>query len=35
MGDPVRLAPFGGVSFMLAWVLIALEHGTRKGGVET
>jgi uncharacterized membrane protein YgdD (TMEM256/DUF423 family) len=36
----VRLAPFGGVSFMLGWLLIALEHGTRKdgtreGGAET
>jgi uncharacterized membrane protein YgdD (TMEM256/DUF423 family) len=26
----VRLAPFGGISFMLGWLLIALEHGLRK-----
>jgi uncharacterized membrane protein YgdD (TMEM256/DUF423 family) len=30
----VRLAPFGGVSFMLGWLAIALEHCSRKGSTE-
>jgi uncharacterized membrane protein YgdD (TMEM256/DUF423 family) len=30
----VRLAPFGGVSFMLGWLVIALEHCGRKGSTE-
>ena len=28
----IRLAPLGGVSFMLGWLLIALEYCMRKGG---
>ena len=31
----VRLAPLGGVSFMLGWLLIALEYGTRKRGTNS
>ena len=30
----VRLAPFGGVSFMLGWLVIALEHRSSKGSTE-
>jgi len=31
----VRLAPLGGVSFMLGWLLIALDHCIDKGSAET
>jgi uncharacterized membrane protein YgdD (TMEM256/DUF423 family) len=31
----VRLAPLGGVSFMLGWLLIALDHCVNKGSAET
>ena len=31
----VRLAPLGGVSFMLGWLLIALEYCISKGRTET
>lgn len=31
----VRLAPLGGVSFMLGWLLIALENCINKGSTET
>jgi uncharacterized membrane protein YgdD (TMEM256/DUF423 family) len=31
----VRLAPFGGVSFMLGWLLIALENCRRTGGANS
>ena len=30
----VRLAPFGGVGFMLGWLAIALEYCVRKGSTE-
>jgi uncharacterized membrane protein YgdD (TMEM256/DUF423 family) len=30
----VRLAPFGGVSFMLGWLVIALEHCRSRGSTE-
>jgi uncharacterized membrane protein YgdD (TMEM256/DUF423 family) len=30
----VRLAPFGGVCFMLGWLLIAVQSCTRKGGTD-
>jgi uncharacterized membrane protein YgdD (TMEM256/DUF423 family) len=30
----VRLAPLGGVSFMLGWLLIALEYCINKGRTE-
>ncbi len=30
-----RLAPFGGVSFMLGWLVIALENYSGKGSTET
>jgi uncharacterized membrane protein YgdD (TMEM256/DUF423 family) len=30
----VRLAPFGGVSFMLGWLVIALEHCRRVTGTD-
>jgi uncharacterized membrane protein YgdD (TMEM256/DUF423 family) len=29
-----RLAPFGGVSFMLGWLVIALEHCSSKSSTE-
>jgi uncharacterized membrane protein YgdD (TMEM256/DUF423 family) len=31
----VRLAPFGGVSFMLGWLVIALECWNRQDSAET
>jgi uncharacterized membrane protein YgdD (TMEM256/DUF423 family) len=31
----VRLAPFGGMSFMLGWLLIALEHCMRKDSTSS
>jgi uncharacterized membrane protein YgdD (TMEM256/DUF423 family) len=31
----VRLAPFGGVSFMLGWLLIALEYCMRKDSTKS
>jgi uncharacterized membrane protein YgdD (TMEM256/DUF423 family) len=30
----VRLAPFGGVCFMLGWLLVAVHGGTRTGGTD-
>jgi uncharacterized membrane protein YgdD (TMEM256/DUF423 family) len=30
----VRLAPFGGVCFMLGWLLIAVHGCTRQGGTD-
>jgi uncharacterized membrane protein YgdD (TMEM256/DUF423 family) len=30
----VRLAPLGGVSFMLGWLAIALEHCSSRGSTE-
>jgi uncharacterized membrane protein YgdD (TMEM256/DUF423 family) len=30
----VRLAPFGGVCFMLGWLLIAVHSCTRTGGTD-
>jgi uncharacterized membrane protein YgdD (TMEM256/DUF423 family) len=31
----VRLAPFGGVSFMLGWLVIALEYWSRQHSADT
>jgi uncharacterized membrane protein YgdD (TMEM256/DUF423 family) len=30
----VRLAPFGGVSFMLGWLVIVLKHGRPAAGTD-